>query len=165
MECLADSDTLEGRVAVTLDSVPFFRTIAPDARRDLSRRGRIREFPIGSTLMRQGDASETMYVILSGRVRVERASADLTAPQVLAEFGPDEVVGEVGVLDGGARTATVTAVTETRALELHRTALAVVLIEYPAVAAELLRILSNRLRTADDLVEHILRDRSAGSGR
>jgi CRP-like cAMP-binding protein len=74
-------------------------------------------------------------------------------------------VGEVGVLDGGARTATVTAVAETRALELHRTALAVVLIEYPAVAAELLRVLSNRLRTADDLVEHILRDRSAGSGR
>jgi CRP/FNR family transcriptional regulator len=107
--------------------------------------------------MRQGEASDTMHVIVSGRVRVERQGEGPQKPLQLAELGPNEVVGEVGILDGGARTATVTALTETRTLELHRTVLSVVLIQYPQVAAILLRTLSRRLRSADELAEQLSR--------
>ncbi|TME92462.1 MAG: cyclic nucleotide-binding domain-containing protein [Chloroflexi bacterium] len=146
-------------VARELDGVALFRTVSDEARRALVERGQVRTFAAGETLMRQGDPSDTMQVILSGRVRVERAGEGREGPLVLAELGPNEIVGEVGILDGGARTATVTALAPTRTLELHRTVIAVVLIQYPAVAADLLRTLSRRLRSADELAEHLSRER------
>src|SRR5207249_4867669 len=112
-------------VARELDGVALFRTVSDEARRALVERGQVRTFAAGETLMRQGDPSDTMQVILSGRVRVERAGEGREGPLVLAELGPNEIVGEVGILDGGARTATVTALAPTRTLELHRTVIAV----------------------------------------
>lgn len=103
--------------------------------------------------MRQGEQGDAMQVILSGRVRVERTPPGETVARLLAELGPNDVVGEIGVLDGGPRTATVTALQETRTLELHRTLLAVVLIQHPDVAAELLRTLSQRLRSTDEILD------------
>jgi len=99
-----------------------------------------------------------MYVILSGRVRVDRDATGQTAPAVLAELGANDVVGEIGVLDGGARTATVTALEQTRTLELHRTLLSVVLLQYPDVAGELLRTLSRRLRSTDEILDTLARE-------
>lgn len=140
-------------MAVTLDAVGLFRTSSPEARRTLGERGRLRTFEAGDALMRQGEDADAMHVILSGRVRVERTAAGESAPIVLAELGASEVVGEIGVLDGGPRTATVTALEETQTLELHRTLLAVVLIQYPDIAADLLRTLSRRLRSTDEIVD------------
>jgi CRP/FNR family cyclic AMP-dependent transcriptional regulator len=107
--------------------------------------------------MRQGDDADVLQVILSGRVRVERSAGAGSAPIVLAELGANDVVGEMGVLDGGPRTATVTALEETRTLELHRTLLTVVLIQYPDIAADLLRTLSLRLRSTNELVDALAR--------
>lgn len=136
-----------------LDPVGLFRGISPQARRTLSERGRLRTFETGEALMRQGEEADAMYVILSGKVRVERDASGHPSPALLAELGPNDVVGEIGVLDGGARTATVTALEQTRALELHRTLLAVVLLQYPDVASELLKTLSRRLRSTDEILD------------
>jgi CRP/FNR family cyclic AMP-dependent transcriptional regulator len=141
-----------------LDPVDLFRSATPEARRTLSDRGRLRTFQPGQILMRQDDVSDAMHVILAGRVRVERTHSGEPAPMVLAELGPNEVVGEIGVLDGGPRTATVTALEETRTLELHRTLLAVVLIQYPEIATDLLRKLSARLRNTDEILDTLARD-------
>jgi CRP/FNR family cyclic AMP-dependent transcriptional regulator len=108
--------------------------------------------------MRQGDISDALHVILAGRVRVERTHSGDATPIELAELGANEVVGEIGVLDGGPRTATVTALEETRTLELHRTLLAVVLIQYPEIATDLLRKLSARLRSTDEILDTLARD-------
>lgn len=136
-----------------LDPVGLFRSTSPDARKTLSARGRLRTFEAGETLMRQGEEADAMYVILSGKVRVERDAPGHPSPALLAELGANDVVGEIGVLDGGARTATVTALEQTRTLELHRTLLAVVLLQYPDVASELLKTLSRRLRSTDEILD------------
>ena len=140
-----------------LDPVGLFQGTSPEARRTLSERGRVRTFEAGEVLMRQGEDADAMYVILAGRVRVERDAPGHSAPALLAELGANDVVGEIGVLDGGPRTATVTAVEQTRTLELHRTLLAVVLIQYPDVAGELLRTLSRRLRSTDEILDTLAR--------
>jgi len=144
-------------MAVMLDPVGLFQGTSPEARRTLSERGRLRTFKTGDVLMRQGEESDSMYVILSGRVRVDRDAPGQPGPARLAELGANDVVGEIGVLDGGARTATVTAMEETRTLELHRTLLAVVLLQYPDVAGELLRTLSRRLRSTDEILDTLAR--------
>jgi len=140
-----------------LAEVEIFRPLPEDALEALTMRGKHHHYLAGQVLLRQGDPSETMHVLLTGRVRVERDESK-EGKVLLAELGPNDVVGEMGVLDHAPRSATVTAIEATETLELHSTALAVVLIQYPAVAAILLRTLSRRLRGADDLVEQLARE-------
>jgi CRP-like cAMP-binding protein len=140
-----------------LTEVEIFRPLPESALEALAMRGQRRRYASGEVLMRQGAPSDVMHVVLSGRVRVERDESG-TGKVLLAELGANEVVGEMGVLDHGPRSATVTAIEATETLELHATAIAVVLIQHPAVATTLLRTLSRRLRGADELVEQLARE-------
>ena len=115
--------------------------------------------------MRQGDVSQSMHVILDGWVRVECAQPQTLQSVVLAELGPNEVVGEIGLLDEGPRTATVTALTDTQTLELEAAALAQMILEYPEVGIALLQVLSQRLRSTDELIEQMRRSSSRRSMR
>ena len=82
-------------------------------------RTNIRHFEAGSVLMRQGDISDCMHVIISGRVRVEREEPNIEDPILLAELGPGEIVGEMGVVLGAPRSATVTAMEDIETMELQ----------------------------------------------
>jgi CRP-like cAMP-binding protein len=142
-------------MAGSLSDVAIFRPLSDEALAALAARGKRRTFQPGSVLMRQGEPSETLHVVLTGRVRVERTGEATVA---LAELGPNETVGEMGVLDHAPRSATVTAIEDTETLELHATALAIVIIQNPVVAATLLRVLSRRLRNTAELVDQLARE-------
>lgn len=146
-----------------LSQVEMFKALPLDGLSALAQQGQQRSFPAGAQLMAQGEVGETMYVILQGRVRVERSHPDLIEPLVLAELGPGEVVGEMGVLDDAPRSATVIAVEQTETLELTAPALAQTILRYPAVAGALLRLLSRRLRTTDELAAELARRRQQGA--
>ena len=139
-----------------LDGVALFKELPEPGLQMLAERGRPRHFATGEVIMRQGDASDALYVITSGRVRVERDQAAET-PLVLAELGAGDVIGEMGLLDGGPRSATVTAIEDTETLEIHATVLAVVVMQYPQITTALLRTLSRRLRSADELADQLAR--------
>lgn len=119
--------------------------------RDLMDSGADRRFKRGATLIRQGDASDRMYVILSGSVHVVREHPDALEPVLLAVLGPGELVGEMGILDGGMRSATVTAAQETVAVEIEADVVAARIAEDPSLYHTLASVLSRRLRSADDL--------------
>ncbi len=140
----------------SLARVALFTELPESGLQMLAERGRPKHFAAGDVLMRQGDASDALHVITRGRVRVERDQAGET-PLVLADLGPGDVIGEMGLLDGGPRSATVTATEDTETLELHATVMAVVVMQYPQVAAALLRTLSRRLRSADELADALAR--------
>ena len=142
-----------------------FRDIPLDGLRRLAEQGQPRSFEAGAELMRQGEVGNAMYVILRGRVRVERSHPDLTEPLALAELGPGEVVGEMGLLDGSPRSATVTAVDETETVELSADVLGQVVVQYPDVSGALLRLLTRRLRSTDELADELARRRAATRGQ
>lgn len=110
--------------------------------------------------MRQGDRAATLYVIVSGRVRVERGHPALAEPVVLAELGPGQVAGETGVLDGEPRPVTVVALERTEALEIDVATLSQTLVRYPQVAGAVLSTLSRRLRSADELAVEVARQQA-----
>ena len=141
-----------------LSQVSLFAPLPPTGLTRLAQQGKTRRFPASSHLMHQGDVGDSMYIIVEGRVRVERSHPALLEPVLLAELGPGEVVGEVGLLDGEPRTATVTAITDTETLELDATILEQTVLDYPEVGAALLRLLSRRLRSTDQLIEWHLHD-------
>jgi CRP/FNR family cyclic AMP-dependent transcriptional regulator len=134
-----------------LSKSEMFRGVPIDGLMRLAETGINRRFGPGAQLMRQGDISDTMYVILSGRVKVERSDSRVGSPLELAELGPGDVVGEMGLLDGEPRSATVTALESTEVMELDDLALAQLVLHYPDVSGGLLRILSRRLRSTDEV--------------
>jgi CRP-like cAMP-binding protein len=139
-----------------LSQADMFEGIPLDGLARLARSGIRRTFKAGTTLMKQGDLSDTMYVLLKGRVLVEKTHPQLSESLTLAELGPGDVVGEMGLLDHEPRSATVTAIDEVDAMELDDLALAQTVLQYPEVSAALLRLLSRRLRSADELSTELL---------
>jgi MFS family permease len=73
----------------------------------------------GTVLIRQGDEADRFYVILEGRFEVTQQGQGQAKPKVLRQMGPDEVFGEIGLISGVPRTATVTAATLGRVLALE----------------------------------------------
>ena len=138
-----------------LEDVEVFAGVSPDALAALIQASNRRVFARGQELMRQGDASTCMHVILRGQVAVQRRHPDLTEPIVLAVLGPGEVVGEMGVLEGEPRSATVIAVREAETLEISGDQIADLIVRSPETTRELLLTISRRLRSADELIAEL----------
>jgi CRP/FNR family transcriptional regulator, cyclic AMP receptor protein len=140
------------QVRALLEQVDLFRHARAESLEAMAKLGRVRRFGKGKRLMHQGATSASMYVILDGSVRVQRSHPDLREPVVLAELGCGEVVGEMGVLDGEPRSASVVALESTQALELTPQVLQETVLRDQEVAGALLRVLSRRLRSTNELV-------------
>jgi CRP-like cAMP-binding protein len=79
-----------------------------------------RKAAAGETIVRQGDRADAFYIVRDGEVIVSRTD-DSGSELEVRRLGPDTVFGELGLLRGGVRTATVTAATETSLLVLGAT--------------------------------------------
>jgi CRP/FNR family cyclic AMP-dependent transcriptional regulator len=86
----------------------LFVGLSPAERRRLASLASIRTFPTGTMIIREGDTSMAVYVVLSGRVSVTIAG------QVVRELGADDVFGELGVLDDAPRSASIVALEPTK---------------------------------------------------
>lgn len=103
-----------GRVAglPLFAGIPAFRVATTLAR------GTTLEIAAGQPIIRQGDDADRFYVILSGTVEVSRSEQPGEPAHRLRSLGPDDAFGELGLLTGAVRSATVTAETEVRLLAL-----------------------------------------------
>jgi CRP/FNR family transcriptional regulator, cyclic AMP receptor protein len=99
----------------------------------------------GTVLTRQGAEGGLAFIIASGRAEVTRDG------KRLAELGPGDVVGEMSLIDGKPRSATVTALSDLEVLELDRRDLLKLMRKAPPVVRKLLESLSQRLRDVDAL--------------
>jgi CRP-like cAMP-binding protein len=113
-----------------------------------------REFPAGAVIFEQGDPASRMYVIQSGRVRLERAAGGRRIS--LGQLGPGDFFGEMALLEGQPRSATAVVAEPARLLELDEKAFEELLREKPEVALRLLKKLSARLREATRQVQNFL---------
>lgn len=120
------------------------------ARAALVAAGSWRRFQPGEFLVRQGAPSRELYVLADGRVRVVMSTAE-GDELLVAVLGPGQTVGELSVLDGEPRSATVVALEPVRALRVEGAAFGRFLLARPALVVGLLRVLSGRLRRADQL--------------
>jgi CRP-like cAMP-binding protein len=99
-------------------------------------------FNRGAVLMRQGDVGASMFTIISGRVGV--SVHERGGDQEVAELGPDDVVGEMSLLTGERRTATVTATSKVVALETPKAALEPILAKAPHLAHHFAEMVEQR---------------------
>jgi CRP-like cAMP-binding protein len=121
------------------------------SRKDLARLGRAvveRKYKKGETIMKEGEQAVAFFIMAKGKVDVSQAAGTKKTTK-LAEMGPGETFGEMALLDGGPRTATVKALEDTECLVLSRWDFVAELRTSPHIAVEMLPILSRRLRSVE----------------
>ena len=81
-----------------LSRLPLFAGLAPADAAQLDDRMPRREFPPGAAIVREGSAADAAFVVVSGLVAVRRKDPDSGVEFLLAELGPDQMFGEMGLL-------------------------------------------------------------------
>jgi CRP-like cAMP-binding protein len=130
-----------------LAAKPAFQGLTPLHLTVMAQRGQKRLLMARTTLMDKGDSSDQLYLLLKGEVHVERPAAG-ALPALSADLGPGEIVGEVGLLHGVRHSATVTASTDLRVLEIGRQALQEVFHTDRRLLMAFLRMVHERLGLA-----------------
>ena len=110
-----------------------------------------RSFPKGARVFHEGDQSDACYIVRDGEVRVTREHSDGRAI-ALATLGPGEIVGELAMLDGEVRSASVEALTDIELLALAARDMRGLLERNPDITAKLVVALTRRVRETNERV-------------
>jgi CRP/FNR family transcriptional regulator len=132
-----------------LHRVPVFSALSPE---ELERVAQVvvpRRFSAGEVVFKEGDEGSTCYVVRSGRMRAVRAHAD-GRTITLAHFGAGDIFGEMAMLDGERRSATVESVEDTDAIAILSADMHRLLREYPDISVKLIAALGRRLRETNE---------------
>ncbi len=127
--------------------------IADPMVRELAQRGQVRNIARNTVFITEGERGDSLFVILSGRVKVFVSDQD-AREMVLDIHGPGDYVGEMA-LDGRPRSASVIALEATAVSVLTRDALRAAIANNPDVAMNLIGTLIERARIATDNVRNL----------
>jgi CRP/FNR family transcriptional regulator len=132
-----------------LAGVPVFATLAAE---DLQRIAEVavpRRFAPGEVVFREGDASDTCYVVRSGRCRAVREHSD-GRTITLANFGPGEIFGELAMFEEERRSATVEAVDQLNVVGVLGGDMRRLMKQHPEISMRLVIALGRRLRETNE---------------
>lgn len=132
-----------------LHQVPLFRALSADACLQLESRMRRRDFVPQSLIVREGSSDGAAFFVLSGRVAVRRRDPDSGVDFVLAELGAGQMFGEMALLTGQPRVASVLALEATTCAVLEQADFEQMLTAHPALATAMMRVLAGRLVEAN----------------
>jgi CRP/FNR family transcriptional regulator, cyclic AMP receptor protein len=139
--------------AAVLAEIPFFHFLDAGERVSLAARLEEVHVPAGQVLFNYGEPGDCLYVIRGGKAEV--FFKDDTGTRIVLEVaGAGDVVGELSLLDGGPRTASVVVTEPLEALRLDREDLDVFLRAHPHAAIDLLSAMGRRLRHTADRLRH-----------
>lgn len=110
-----------------------------------------REIPKGTILFQEGDLGREMFIIQKGRVQVRKRAG--SSEMVLAELAEGEFFGEMAVLIGMDRSATVEVIEDSRILVIGPGTFESLLKSTPEIALKMLKKMALRLRTLDEHLE------------
>ena len=135
-----------------LKRVTWFSQLEPRELEKLAQITAIKRLRARETLARKGDLGSQAYVIMRGRLRISSAGAD-GKETVLRIMDPGEVVGEIALLDGQPRSASMSALEPTELLVIQRRDLIPFLERNPKTAIKLLTTLTGLVRSLSNQLE------------
>jgi len=131
-----------------LRSVPLFASLSEEPLRMLTTVVTRRSVTRGTIIMAAGDPVDSLYIVLSGRLKVMMSDAD-GKEVILSILGPGEFFGEMGLIDEAPRSASVVAIEPCELLAINRRDFKKCLAENFEMAMAVMRGLVRRLREAD----------------
>jgi CRP/FNR family cyclic AMP-dependent transcriptional regulator len=143
--------------SVTVDalrSLPIFESLSVERLVPIARVAVFRKVPRGATILRAGDRTDFVYLILAGNLKV-LVSDEEGREVILSNLNPGEFFGEMGVLDDNPRSATVITVAPCDLVVIAKSDFKRCLAENFDVSLYIMRNLVKRLRTADRKIESL----------
>ena len=134
-----------------LRSVPLFADLEPGELERFSRVAVPRSFPSATRVFHEGDRSDACYIVRAGSFRVTREHSDGRAI-TLATLGPGDIFGELAMLDGEVRSASVEALGDGELLALPAGEVRALLGRHPEITVKLIAALVRRLRAANERI-------------
>lgn len=128
--------------------VPIFADLPEEALEKISKIGSNRTYKKDSVILMEEDAGSALFVIVNGKVKISRTSTD-GREVILTYLTDSDFFGEMAILDGMTRSATVIAAEDSELFIIQRDDFLNLLKERPEVSIALLQELTKRLRSAD----------------
>jgi CRP/FNR family cyclic AMP-dependent transcriptional regulator len=141
-----------------LSRVPLFSRCKKTELREIARFGTPISVPEGRELTREGAIGREFFLVLNGT-----ATCTIRGKEV-ARIVEGDFFGELALLEGGIRTATVTALTPMRLLVLDSGEFKDIISAHPTIAANMMSALASRIRDADGLAADLVGSSPKGSG-
>jgi CRP-like cAMP-binding protein len=126
-----------------LARVPLFAGLSRKHLRQLAEHADLVAFPERAAIVEEGQPGGTFYVVLQGAARVTRGR------RTIGRLEPGDFFGEISLLDGGPRTASVIAETSVSAIRIFKRSFDKVVSGDPGVAAKILLVVARRLRESE----------------
>ena len=131
---------------ILLKSVTMFQNIPAENLSRIAAIAEERDVADGTVLMREGEIGESLFVVMTGAIRIHRGENTLTV------FGRGDCLGEMAVLDSSPRSASATATSKSTLLEIDQASFYEVMEAHPEIMHEIVRLLTRRLREANDRI-------------
>lgn len=144
-----------------LRNVPIFADLSEKELARIAKLGTRQKYKKGSVVVIEQESGAALFIIISGKVKVVRMD-ESGREVILSIFGPGEFFGEMSLLDGMARSASVVATTKAELFMIHRRDFLQMLNDYPSIAISLLAELAMRLRKADMQIKSLSLKDAAG---
>lgn len=138
----ADREAITERIYRRLRRVDLFEALSEEETRRLSDRARIEQFFNDETVVRQGEPGDSLYIVDEGRVQVVVHHDGRS--ERLAELESGAILGEMALMTGAERTATIATLEPTRFFVIDREAFRETLMENPQIAEQISEILAHR---------------------
>lgn len=132
--------------------IPLFSCLNDDLLNYLERIAVQKNFPKGTLLFSKGDESDALYIVAEGKVKAI-ADDELGKEIVLSIHGPGEYFGEMALLDGETRSATIITTEATRLAVIYKDDFMKILSSSPDMMFVIVKILLERLRRATEKIE------------
>jgi CRP/FNR family cyclic AMP-dependent transcriptional regulator len=140
-----------GESVELLSRIPLFSELSREELERISRVSVARSFPAGVRVFHEGDHSDACYLVRKGDLRVTREHPDGRAI-ALATLGAGDIFGELAMLDGEARSASVETLTDSELLALPAADVRRLLADHPGISVKLIAALTKRLRETNERV-------------
>ncbi len=131
-----------------LKAVPLFTSFPEEQLRTLTTMVTRRSAPRSTTIMAGGDATDSLYIVLSGRLKVMMSDSD-GKEVILSILGPGEFFGEMGLIDDEPRSASVVTIEPCELLAISKRDFKKCLTDNAEMSMAVMRGLVRRLREAD----------------
>ncbi|MFC1558544.1 Crp/Fnr family transcriptional regulator [candidate division KSB1 bacterium] len=147
--------------AALLRKVPFFSSLKEKDLKKLARLTSLHTYKSDNIILMESEAGISLYLIAKGSVKVSRMSID-GKEVILSILKEGDFFGELSLLDGQARSATVTAIEDSELLILRRDDFLQIIKEHPELSIFLLKELARRIRKSDAQIKSLSLLNAAG---
>ncbi len=132
-----------------LKNIPLFTFIAEDELELIAEKLELHTFPANTLIIKEGDPGDCLYLIKNGRVKVFADHKDINHEIILSYLETGDHFGEMALISGEPRSASVVSVTEIEVWELNRSVFDTLIMNNPNITLTLTHLLTQRLKEAN----------------